>query len=174
MQLVSPSEYIRIAGSALLVQRSPLALGMPFRASGFFRQLLEMQLVCRISPLVNFHPASEYNPKAAGSRAITPSCASKHLSPDGQSNRSPSTYPEKRESTRKSQAQIACGSSLAQFELVTISLSGLMPKHRPGRGRGFQQTLSVRCGEMQPLDELIAWWIFASPTAVSEETMAGS
>jgi hypothetical protein len=147
MQLVSPSEYIRIVGSALLVQRSPLALGMPFRASGFFRQLLEMQLVCRISPLVNFHPASEYDPKAAGSRTITPTCAPKHLSPDGQSNRSSSAYLVKSESTRKRQAQIACGSSPARFELGTFSPSGLVPKHRPGRGTGFQQMLPVRCGE---------------------------
>jgi hypothetical protein len=40
---------------------------MPLRATGFFRQLLEIQLECLISPLVNFRPASEYNPKAAGS-----------------------------------------------------------------------------------------------------------
>lgn len=105
MQLVSPSEYIRIVGSALLVQRSPLALGMPFRASGFFRQLLEMQLVCRISPLVNFHPASEYNSKAAGSRTITPTCAPEHLSPDEQSNRSSSSLPgEKRIDTQETSA----------------------------------------------------------------------
>jgi hypothetical protein len=106
-----------------------------------------MQLVCRISPLVNFHPASEYNPKAAGSRTITPTCAPKHLSPDGQSNRSPPAYLVKSESTRKRQAQIACGSSPARFELATFSRSGLVPKHRPGRGRGIQQTLPVQNGE---------------------------
>jgi hypothetical protein len=65
-----------------------------------------MQLVCRISPLVNFHPASEYNPKAAGSRTITPSCASKNLLPDRQSNRSPSANPAGSKSTRKQKRRL--------------------------------------------------------------------
>jgi hypothetical protein len=65
-----------------------------------------MQLVCRISPLVNFHPASEYNPKAAGSRTITPSCASKYLLPDKQSNRSPSANLAGSKSTRKQKRRL--------------------------------------------------------------------
>lgn len=70
MQSASSSEYIRIAGSILLVQYSPHALSRYTVLQGLSDNSLRSSWVIRISPLLNFRPASEYDSKAAGGRTL--------------------------------------------------------------------------------------------------------
>jgi hypothetical protein len=71
-QLASPTEYIRITGSASSVQHSPRALSRYTVLQGLPDNSLRSSWVIRISPLMNFRSASEFNLKAAGGRTVPP------------------------------------------------------------------------------------------------------
>jgi hypothetical protein len=72
MQSASTSEFIRIVGSALLVQHSPHALGRYTVLQGFPDNSLRSGWDARTSPLMHFRPASESHLKAADGRTTLP------------------------------------------------------------------------------------------------------
>jgi hypothetical protein len=89
MQSASPSEFIRIAGSASSVQHSPHALSRYTVLQGLPDNSLRSGWDIRTSPLLNFRSASEFYSKAAGSRTTLPLLANLvRFFPDRRFNRS--------------------------------------------------------------------------------------